>query len=580
MAEHIKAGKAQQQGSAVIVALFVLMVICLMGTAVLSVAAVERKVVVSQNKVEMLRQAADAGVQVARNIIMNYLAAGQAIPAIDDIYLENGCRVEISCDPGSIDNNNNGVVKVTSRAYWEDADGGVMASKAARADLLVDCLPDCAVRANTLKLAGRYYPTVSGKEIDHLGNQDWDVSYTEARLAGDPAQPRFYPLNGPSYNSFNEKYQIQHPYFYLDTQQWPGIPEPYYTWRVDYVYASQDEEDYHDLDNSMIHIAPFYRPYGYLEIVDKKGHPEQIGLEQGWNNIFNTDEQTELFENTLTNPAWGCAMSEEYCQAEVINALRSYEGSIIYPEKVFRSQDFIKTAQVIEHLPAPTLSPELLRSYRKLAQLCPEWEYISGDSDKLECNNGKYEVDIGSLDQTYIFVDRPVEDTVVLDFNAVLSPTDYSLWDWLDSSSEPFFSLIKNEHRSVIIISTADLELTMDNIMFDHLSSDTRFYVISEGNINLTLAPVILEFSHSPRNMQAFLWAGEDIHIHCGVSECNYTGLIYAGNNLFIQLENPERMQEDEQYFRIEKNDTMIQQFPESWAYLGMAPIIAYTYMD
>ncbi len=578
MAEKIKALIVQQRGSAVIVALFVLMVICLMGTAILTAAAVERKVVVSQNRVEMLRQAADAGVQVSRNIIMNYLAAGQAIPAIDDIYLENGCRVEITCDLSSIDED--GVISVTSRAYMEDADGSVMASKAARADLLVDCLPSCVVRASTLELAGRYYPAVSGKEIDELGNQDWDVNNTEPGLAGDPDQPWFYPLNGPSYNNFNEEYQINHPYFELSTQQWPGIPDPDYTWRVDYVYASLAEQDFHDLENSMIHIAPFYHPYGYLEIVDKEGHPGQIGLAQGWNNTLTADEQNGLFENTLTNPNWGCYMSEENCQSEVINALISYGGSIVYPEKVFRSQDFVKTTQVIEDLPAPTLSSELLRSYRELALLCPEWEYIPEDSDKLEFNGGKYEIDIGSLNQTYIFIDCPAAETVVLDFNAVLSPTGYRLLDWLDGSIGPFFGLLKNEHRSVIIVSTADLELNMDNIMFEHLSSDTRFYVISEGNINLTLAPVILEFPHSPRNIRAFLRAGENIHIHSKVSGCNYTGLIYAGNHLFIQMENLEGIQEDEQYFRIEKNDTIIQQFPESWAYLGMAPIIAYTYLD
>ncbi len=578
MAENIKAATGRQQGSALIVALFVLMVICLMGAAVLSAAAVERKVVASQNRVELLRQAADGGIQVARNVIMNYMAVGQAIPDIGDISLENGLRVEISCDLANM--NDNGVISITSRAYMEDAYGMVIGSKAVRAELLVDCLPGCAVRAKTVTLAGRYLSTVSGKAIDEMGNQDWDVNNSEARLAGDPELPYFYPLNGPSYYSLQEKYQINHPYLNINDQHWPGIPDHAYSWWMNYQHASLDEEGFHDLEHSMINIAPFYNPYGYLEIVDKEGRTEQIGLEQGWDDALTADEQNELFVDNLSSPVWGCPVSEEYYQSQVINTVFSSENSVIYPAKEFNSQDFIKMARVLENVPAPALSSELMGNYRQLACLDPEWEYVAENSDKLRFNSGKYEVDINGLDQTYIFIDRPDGDTVLLDFNALLIPTGCCLTDWLAASKGMFFNLIENQGRSVIIISTANLNLIMDNIMFEHLNSDTHFYIISQGNINLTLDPVILEYPSSTRNIQAFLWAGEDIHIHSGVSECNYSGFIYSGNQLCIKMENPDGIQAEEPYLRIEKNPAVIQQFPESWVYLGMAPIIAYTCLD
>ncbi|KUG05043.1 hypothetical protein ASZ90_017532 [hydrocarbon metagenome] len=577
MAERTEAVRGQSKGSAVIVAMFVLMVICLIGAAVLCAAMVERKVVISQNRMELLRQAADGGIQVARNIIMNYMAAGQAIPAIDDLYLENGLRVAISCDMNSI--NDNGVISVTSRAYMED-DYGITATKAVRAELLIGCLPDCVIRASTLKLAGRYLSTVSGKAIDGSGNQDWDVDHTEPRLAGDPDHPSSYPLNGPSYFSFMEKYQINHPYFNIGDQQWPGIPDAAHTWWIDYQYASVGEEGHHDLEHSIIHTTPFYNPYGYLEIVNKEGLPELIGIGQGWNNALTADEENHLFKDDLSNPAWGCSMSEESYQSQVINALlSSCESSVIYPDKQFKSQDFIKTAQVLE-VPISALVSALPESYQHLAQYGADWENIAEDSEKLRFNSGKYEVDINSLEQTYMYIDRPVGDTVVLDFNSALIPTDYCLTDWLAGNKATFFDLIKNEGRSVIIVSNADLELTMDNMMFEHLKSGTVFYVISSGNITLSLEPVVLEFPGYPRDVSAFLRSGEDIRIHSAVTGCNYTGLIYADNNLDIRLESLEGIQEYEPYFRLEKDDTIIQHFPQSWTYLGMAPIIAYTYLD
>lgn len=570
--------EGQQKGSAIIMALFMFMIISLIGAALLSVAAVEKKVVISQNRVEMLNQAADSGVQMARKVIMNYLAAGQDIPAFNDFYLENGLRVEMSCDLSGLEKN--GVIKITSRAYMQDLDGKVMASKGVRADLWVDCLPDQVVKARTLKVAGRYYSVLSQQAIDDLGNQDWDVNHIESSLAGDPVHPSSYPLEGPSYDSLAEECQISHPNFHPVQQQWPGIQVPDHSWWVDYQYDNLDGEGFHDVENSHIYMAPYYNPLGYLEVVNKEGGPEKIGIEQGWNNSLTVDEQNQLFIDNLTNPIWGQPMSEQYYQSQVISILKSSGGTVIYPDRELNSQDFIKTAQVIENIPAPTMPGGLLDNYRQLARLGGEWDYIAQGSDKLSFYSGKYQIDINSLDKTYIYIDCAAGDTVVLDFNSVLAPSGYCLTEWLDSNQGMFFNRIRNQQQSVIIVSTADLEVIMDNIMFEHLSSGTSFYIISPGNINLSLIPVIGESSDCPRNIQAFLWAGKNIHIYSGVTGCNYTGLINAGNNLYIELGNTVGMPEDEPYFRVEKNEVIIQQFPQAWAYLGMAPVITYTHID
>jgi hypothetical protein len=76
----------------------------------LRVVSVQSKVAQAHKQMEMLRQAADGGIQVARMVVMNYLAARQDLPPLDDIYLDNGIKVEISCQPGSI----NGL------KYWQE----------------------------------------------------------------------------------------------------------------------------------------------------------------------------------------------------------------------------------------------------------------------------------------------------------------------------------------------------------------------------------------------------------------------------------------------------------------------------
>jgi hypothetical protein len=63
----------------------------------LRVVSVQSKVAQAHKQMEMLRQAADGGIQVARMVVMNYLAARQDLPPLDDIYLDNGIKVEISC---------------------------------------------------------------------------------------------------------------------------------------------------------------------------------------------------------------------------------------------------------------------------------------------------------------------------------------------------------------------------------------------------------------------------------------------------------------------------------------------------
>jgi hypothetical protein len=281
------------RGSTVILALSILIITSIMAGAALRVVSVQSKVAQAHKQMEMLRQAADGGIQVARMVVMNYLAARQDLPPLDDIYLDNGIKVEISCQPGSI--NGRKVVEISSRAYQPAATG----SKLIQAQILTDGLPAYAVQAKSLMVSGSYRATVSHQSIDEDMNQDWAVSGTEARLDGDDPYPQAYPCHGPSYSDCEEACSLNHPFFIIQDQYWPGL-EPDYTWKIDYAYDDLEGTEFHQLDESLITITPFYEPYGYLELLDENAREEIFSVESGFNDAFVPGEEA-LFRDELTH---------------------------------------------------------------------------------------------------------------------------------------------------------------------------------------------------------------------------------------------------------------------------------------
>ncbi|NLO21556.1 MAG: hypothetical protein GX119_06100 [Syntrophomonadaceae bacterium] len=558
------------RGSAVILALSILIVISIMAGAALRVASVQSKVAQAQNQVEILRQAAEGGIQVARSVIMNYTAARQELPAFDDIYLDNGVKVEINCQPGVIKGRK--VVRISSRAFQT----GAVGSKVIQAQILSDGLPAYAVQAESLKISGYYRATVSNQSIDEDMKQDWAVSSSEARLEGDVPDPQAYPCQGPCYPDCSEACAFHHPFFSIQEQYWPGMNDPDYTWKIDYAYGCLEGREFHQLDDSLISITPFYEPYGYLEILDEKGKEELLAVESGWHDSLGPEEKEILFRDNLTHPSWEVLMSEEYYQAEIISQLKASRSEIIYPARTFQSQDFIKSGQLVTNLKTPVLPLDLLDDYRHLAGQDSDWQYIPANWPQLEYQDGIYRVNIDRLDSSYIFIDLPSSHTVELDLNRALER--FQIRKWLQGPKSRFFDLVEHGGRPVILISNANIHLTLDPVVFNTLNSNAAFYVLAGGDIKLTLDPINLEQSDETANILAFISAVRDIHIVSRMAECSYSGSINAGQQLYMQLA-PEQT-ESEPHFLIEKSARVFQLFPQSWVYLNMAPIIAYSYID
>ena len=557
------------RGSTVILALSILIIPSIMAGAALRVVSVQSKVAQAHKQMEMLRQAADGGIQVARMVVMNYLAARQDLPPLDDIYLDNGIKVEISCQPGSI--NGRKVVEISSRAYQPAATG----SKLIQAQILTDGLPAYAVQAKSLMVSGSYRATVSHQSIDEDMNQDWAVSGTEARLDGDDPYPQAYPCHGPSYSDCEEACSLNHPFFIIQDQYWPGL-EPDYTWKIDYAYDDLEGTEFHQLDESLITITPFYEPYGYLELLDENAREEIFSVESGFNDAFVPGEEA-LFRDELTHPLGEAAMGEEeYYQAQIISQLKESNAQIIYPVCTFKSQDFIKRGQLVSGFSAPFLPLPLLDDYRNLAEHDPRWQYIASNWFQLEYEDGIYRANIDSLHSSYIFIDLPVGDTVELDFNRNLG--GFQLSEWLLGPKSRFFELIQQEGRPVILSSKANIHLILDPTVFNALNPDAAFYVLSGGDITLTIDPADLAYTSETAHILAFFFAAGDIHILSRKPACSYRGIINAGQEIGIQLCSEGA--ESEPRFLIEKSSKIFELFPQSWFYLNLAPIISYSYLD
>jgi hypothetical protein len=180
------------------------------------------------------------------------------------------------------------------------------------------------------------------------------------------------------------------------------------------------------------------------------------------------------------------------------------------------------------------------------------------------------------LHSSYIFIDLPVGDTVELDFNRNLG--GFQLSEWLLGPKSRFFELIQQEGRPVILSSKANIHLILDPTVFNALNPDAAFYVLSGGDITLTIDPADLAYTSETAHILAFFFAAGDIHILSRKPACSYRGIINAGQEIGIQLCSEGA--ESEPRFLIEKSSKIFELFPQSWFYLNLAPIISYSYLD
>lgn len=580
-----------QRGSTILIALMVLLVISILGTAIIDIAGMENKIAVNDIRTEQARQAADAGIQAARMVVMNFLMEGKEIPDIPEIKLGDNISADITVNLDKL--YSSGIVAISSAGRVKNTNG-TRVTKTAQAEIRVNTLPNYPIQSQSLTVMGQYFATVSdqpalleGQFPVNLRNiQDWHTSgwdtsgmsplpqhgleYSDPGLESS-SQPDFIP--GNSRNSCN------------------------YTWWIDY----EQLESGPDLSNSTLNIAPFWKPVGIVNVINKAGQPATIAA-NNWGNGISPDAGDKLFDTTVTQPE-----GENYPLASFISG-QSGNCNYIYPPKILNSLDFMG-----KYINAQSLPPDFralhLERFKKLAQTDPDWQYIGADSPLLSSmGNFRYRlvIDDPDIQKKQWFIDMPDTATIVLDFTArdTFIGQEWMSWDAFDNcvntvlnGTDKFFNRFRNRLNNIIAVSPASLEVGCDSMLFQGVNDISQvkpnIYLLSGRDINLHIDPEefnelsrILPNANSERDIPIFILAGRNANIVSTPEKMTFRGVLSAGNNLTIRMNYfSEHHMAGIPNREIEKQvniiqDEIVTEFPETWAYLGIGPIVSYKYIN
>jgi len=118
--------------------------------------------------------------------------------------------------------------------------------------------------------------------------------------------------------------------------------------------------------------------------------------------------------------------------------------------------------------------------------------------------------------------------------------------------------------------------------MFDLLRRDLWFYIISGGNITLSLETAAGRDLASPcQNIRAVIMAGENLRLNTLLENTRLSGLLSAAHEMVISVCHGSGLKEagEEAVFQICQDEHVVDGFPEKWSYLGIGAISAYDYV-
>lgn len=604
-----------QRGSVMVMALLIFLIISVLATSIISVAAMESKISLHDAREEEARQLADGGIQIARNVIMNYMGSsgdyfdevkimGVIQPKLGTIFDLDGKKIDVNIVQFS---ETSGIITIESTGTIKNPSGSDI-KKTARAEILVNSLPNYPLRSNKLKVMGKYFSTVSSKEVllnadgtlglGMFNIQDWDKRALDKDYDPDVFNP--LPLHGPTYND-PDFIDSNRSFFEAGNS---NNSTNNYTWWVDYIYTTGPltGNKYQDITESKLYVAPFWKPYGIVNILNKDNSPAEVGITNDWDN--DSSGFSGLFDYRLTNPI------------SVINyPLRILKSNLTTdrtynPPEILKSTDFMGKFMQVDTKQNVSFEENQVNKYREIAQNSPDWQYISGDSTLLQligANRYRLIVDSPSLVSSKFFIDLSAADTVELDFTtcAHYNSPIFS-WDPLNlnplinsilNQSQTFFNTFRNRLDSIIAVSPASLYVGLDSFMFEGINGTEGkkpyIYLLSGQDIDLLIDPVRFNGltrywnnAGSIREIRTFILAGKDIRITSTPEQMTFKGIISASKNMtffmdyFDEHENMVAPREVEKKIYIIKDPDIVSEFPEPWAYIGKGPIMSYKYID
>ena len=601
-----------------VMGLFIFLAISILATTIISVAMMENRMVIYDVNREQARQLADAGVQVARNVIMNYMANGKLMNEADkssDISYINDQLTELEEKNISVEitnsDTNSGIITIQSTGTVVTPFGSSI-QRTAQAKILVNALPNYPLRSNRLQVIGKYFATVANAEVknfpgDLLNVQDWDPQDWDTVYDADDISSSL-PLHGRSYDD-NEFKDNKREIFQASNSNNPNPAN--YTWWVQYEYlkeAGAEHKDAHDISASKLYVAPFWKPYGIFNVVNKNGLEAEMGIYDDGDN--EPSGFSDAFNDQLTNPTTESNYPLRILKEKALqDKQEGIENRIFSPLENLKITDFIGQGKRIETKQNISWEEEQVSKCREIARKNPNWQYIPADSSLLQAmgtNSFKLSIDDPNLIKTKFFIDLDTDDTVELDFTTVAhynGPiTDLNILDDFinDRLNQPgtFFNRFRNQLESIIVVSPASLYVGLDSLMLEGVNRDNPslkpyIFLLSGQDINLLIDPgVFCRISRiwpnkdTVREVRTFILAGNNVEIRSTPEIMTFKGIISACNNMiffmdyFDEYENMAALREVEKKISIIKDPEIVRELPESWAYLGIGKIVSYKYID
>jgi Tfp pilus assembly protein PilX len=143
-----------EQGSIMLTTVVVFLVLTIVGMAIISITGTELNITANDVRAEQARQAADAGVQVGREVLLNYALSSRAAPESLSVELSHGVRVNLFLDVKRTGIGQ--LASITSQGICYDQSGYKTASKTVKAQIRIK-LNDKLQSENVLPGASEVY---------------------------------------------------------------------------------------------------------------------------------------------------------------------------------------------------------------------------------------------------------------------------------------------------------------------------------------------------------------------------------------------------------------------------------------
>ncbi len=450
-----------EKGNLMLMALMVFLVVSIMGTTLLTVAGLENKMVNNDNKTKQALLAADAGLEIARDVIIEKLKAKTPtndIKALLQGYEGNiGTNLTTVIEKVDMDEfNSDGEITVTARGSYQDT------SKKVTVTFKFENMPSEPIRADTLRVAGHYEEQIVQERF------------------------RWLPLG----------------------------------WELQTGYVPRGE-------------------------VIVSGGPA-------------------AYNNIITNETVSSNHFTERIDLYIARTLLGWTGlvDIKRPPRVLNSQDFLTVASTAGSNTSTSFTYEDVEHFYELAQADPEnWTVWNRNS-----------FDFSRVDKPFNFVQANPVDMVNIEVRD-------NFWTRLSGRADPY-----RHGKNVVIVSNGVLNLKLNGDRID--LTEGSLYLLSPSGINVDNRYGLfnsenITFQNTNHSLTAYALTGQNLTLNSRIKNLYINGSLQARENLNIEIERATINWDisgyhGKVYLRGENNDTLIDNFPFRWSFLGVGKTIHY----